>query len=111
MIDVGTLPAWAALSVAFFVVFGAVLTLIGSVGLLRLATFYQRMHAPTLGTSLGSAGILIGSIIFFSFQGTRPVVHEILLMIFVTVTTPVSFILLMKATRSRPTTKQPEQPD
>ena len=108
MTDAGDLPTWASLSVAFFVVLGAVFTLIGSAGLLRLPTFYQRLHAPTLGTTLGSAGILIGSIIFFSVQGTRPVVHEILIMVFITVTTPVSFILLIRATRSRPTDKQPK---
>jgi multicomponent K+:H+ antiporter subunit G len=94
------LPAWAALLTALFVIVGAGLTLIGSVGLLRLPTFYQRMHAPTLGTTLGTGGILIGSMIFFS-AGTRPVLHEILIAAFVTVTTPVTYILLIRATRHR----------
>ena len=101
MINQLDLPAWAALLTALFVVAGAVLTLIGSVGLLRLKTFYQRTHAPTLGTTLGTGAILIGSMIFFTAAGARPVLHEILIAIFVTVTTPVSFILLIKATSQR----------
>jgi len=106
MTDAVDFPLLTALSVAFFVVAGAVLTLVGSVGLLRLPTFYQRLHAPTLGTTLGSAAIIIASIIFFSVQGTRPVVHELLVMAFITITAPISFILLVKSTRSRPRDKQ-----
>ena len=56
----GELPAWAALLTALFVIAGASLTLIGSLGLLRLGNFFQRVHAPTLGTTLGAGGILIG---------------------------------------------------
>ncbi len=95
------LPAWAALLTALCVTVGSSLTLVGSLGLLRLTTFYRRLHAPTLGTTLGTGAILIGSMIFFSALGTRPVLHEILIAVFVTVTTPVSFILLLRATRHR----------
>lgn len=95
------LPAWAALLTALFVIAGASLALIGSLGLLRLEAFYQRLHAPTLGTTLGTGAILVGSMIFFSVLGARPVLHEVLIAVFVTVTTPVSFILLLKATRRR----------
>ena len=62
----GDLPAWAALLTAVLVLVGAAVTLIGSLGLLRLATFYARVHAPTLGTTLGMACILAGSALFFS---------------------------------------------
>lgn len=108
------LPAWAALLTALFVVVGASLTLVGSLGLLRLETFYERLHAPTLGTTLGTGAILIGSMVFFSVLGTRPVLHEILIAVFVTVTSPVSFILLLRATRHRGTEQNsppaPEEP-
>ena len=43
------LPLWAALLVSFFVLLGAGLTLIGAIGLVRLKTFYDRIHAPSLG--------------------------------------------------------------
>lgn len=110
MTDGIDLPAWAAILTALFVVAGAGLTLIGSLGLLRLGSFYQRLHAPTLGTTLGTGGILIGSMIFFSALGTRPVLHEILIAVFVTVTTPVTFILLVRATQQRSTDPTPPSP-
>ena len=42
------LPLWAAILVSFFLLVGAGLTLIGSIGFLRFRTFYERLHAPTL---------------------------------------------------------------
>lgn len=95
------LPAWAAIAVAFFLVIGAGLTLIGTIGFVRLPTFYERIHAPTLGTSWGTGGIVMASMIFFTVLSTRPVVHEILIGIFVTVTTPVTLMLLARATLHR----------
>lgn len=92
-----SLPPWVALLVAFFVLLGATITLIGSLGLLRLSVFYDRVHAPTLGTTLGMGFILIASIICFSVLQTRFVLHEILIAVFVMMTTPVTLILLVRA--------------
>ena len=97
MTDMTDLPAWAALLVAFLVLLGAGLTLIGVVGLLRLRSFYERVHAPTLGTSFGTISILAASMIFFSMLETRVVLHEILIGVFITVTTPVTLMLLARA--------------
>lgn len=91
------LPTWAALLVAFFLVVGSSLTLIGAIGFLRLKSFYERMHAPTLGTTWGAGGILIASIICFSVLESRPVLHELLITVFVIVTTPVTLMLLARA--------------
>ena len=76
---------------------GAAITLIGSLGLLRLRSFYERVHAPTLGTTLGTGCIVIASMIYFSVLQTRPVLHEILIVVFVTVTTPVTLMILVRA--------------
>ena len=91
------LPPFVALATAVFVVLGASLALIGSVGLLRLKSFYERVHAPTLGTTLGIGFVLIASIVMFSALEQRPVLHEILIAIFTIVTTPVTFVLLVRA--------------
>jgi multicomponent K+:H+ antiporter subunit G len=96
MIDAPDLPMWAAFLTAFFVLFGAAVSLIGALGLLRLGTFYERMHAPTLGTTIGAASILIASMLCFSVLQRRIVIHEILILLFVTVTTPVTLILLAR---------------
>jgi len=95
------LPLWAAILTSILLVLGSGLALIGSIGLLRFKTFYERIHAPTLGTTLGLFSILAASMIYFSVGQTRPVVHEILIGIFVTTTTPVTFMFLVQATLYR----------
>lgn len=101
MTHLDTLPAWAAIPAAIFLVIGAGLALIGSYGLVRLPSFYERIHAPTLGTSWGTAGIVLASIIIFSVGEGRPVVHELLIGFFVSVTTPVTLMLLGRAALNR----------
>lgn len=91
------LPAWAALAVALLLLLGAGLAFTGSVGLLRLSTFYERVHAPTLGTTLGIGCVLVASMLFFSLLQTRLVLHEILIAVLVVVTTPVTLMLLARA--------------
>ena len=107
------LPPLVALATAVLVVLGAALALIGSIGLLRLKSFYDRVHAPTLGTTLGIGFVLIASMVMFSALQHRPVLHEILIAIFTIITTPATFVLLVRAAIHRdsaegndPTTKK-----
>lgn len=95
------IPIWAAVAIAFFLLFGAVLALIGAIGFLRLPNFYERLHPPTLSTSWGTGGIMTASILFFSIAGGRLVAHEILIGLFITITTPVTFMLLARAALHR----------
>jgi multicomponent K+:H+ antiporter subunit G len=86
---------------ATLLVAGAAITLIGALGLVRLRSFYQRVHPPTLGTTLGVTCVALASMIYFSALGTRPILHEILILIFVTVTTPITLTILVRAARFR----------
>ena len=95
------LPVWVAIIVAALVLLGAGLTLTGLIGFVRLRTFYDRIHAPTLGTSWGTASIVLASMILFSTLQSRLVIHELLIGILVTVTTPVTLMLLGRATLYR----------
>lgn len=97
MTQAAEIPAWAALLTALLLLAGASLALIGSLGLLRLEDFYARVHAPTLGTTLGLGCILVASMLYFSVLQTRPVLHELLIAGFVTITTPISLMLLARA--------------
>jgi multicomponent K+:H+ antiporter subunit G len=97
MTHAADLPAWAALLTALLLLLGAGLALTGSLGLLRLRSFYERVHAPTLGTTLGIGCVLIASMIFFSALQARPVLHELLIAAFMVVTTPVTLMLLARA--------------
>ena len=97
MTHLAALPAWAAMLVAVLLLIGAGLALIGSLGLLRLGSFYERVHAPTLGATLGIGLVLLASMLCFSVLQSRPVLHELLITAFMVVTTPITFILLARA--------------
>lgn len=97
MTHLAAVPLWAAIPAALLLLVGAGLTLVGTIGLVRLPTFYERIHAPTLGVSWGTAGVVLASVIVFSAIEGRPVLHELLIGLFVTVTTPVALMLLGRA--------------
>lgn len=97
MNTVAQLPFWLSLLTALLVLLGATLALVGSLGLLRFKSFYERVHAPTLGATLGTGCVVIASMIFFSVLRTRPVIYEVLIAVFLTVTTPVTLMLLVRA--------------
>jgi multicomponent K+:H+ antiporter subunit G len=97
MIEVAEISAPWAILTATFLIAGAALALIGSLGLLRLQSFYQRVHAPTLGTTLATGCIAVASMVYHSALGSRPVLHELLIVIFITATTPISLMILVRA--------------
>lgn len=101
MTSLPPLPLWADIAASLLLLGGAALTLAGTVGLVRFETFYERVHAPTLGATLGLVCILLASMLFFSLAHTRPVVHEILIGVFITVTTPVTLMMLVRAALHR----------
>jgi multicomponent K+:H+ antiporter subunit G len=89
------------LATSLLVLAGALLAFVGSIGLLRLKSFYERVHPPTMGTTLGTGLVLIGSMLFFTALEARPVLHEILIGVFMTLTTPVTYMLLVRAALHR----------
>ena len=101
MNEVTDAPSLAMILTATLLIAGAAVTLVGSFGLLRLRGFYQRVHAPTLGTTLGTIFITTASMIYFSALGTRPVLHELLVIVFVITTTPITLMVLVRAARFR----------
>ena len=86
---------------ASLVLAGALVACLGSFGLLRLRTFYERVHPPTMGTTLGTALVLAGSMLHFTALGSRPVIHEILIGAMTIVTTPVTYMWLVRAALRR----------
>jgi multicomponent K+:H+ antiporter subunit G len=92
-----SLPVWAALPAALLLILGGLFTAIGSLGLVRLGNFFQRMHAPSMGNTLGTGCVLIASVLVSTGLANRPVVHEILITIFIVITAPMTAMLLMRA--------------
>jgi len=86
---------------AVLVLAGALLAFIGSLGLLRMKTFFERVHPPTMGTTLGTAFVLAGSMLYFTALESRLVLHEILIGVFMLLSTPVTYVLLGRAALRR----------
>jgi multicomponent K+:H+ antiporter subunit G len=95
------LPLLVAIPVALLLLLGAALTLTGSIGMLRLPSFYERLHAPTIGTSWGMGCILLASMLFFSVQDGRLALHEVVIGILLIVTTPITLMLVGRAALHR----------
>jgi multicomponent K+:H+ antiporter subunit G len=100
-VSAADLPDWAAWLVAVLAIVGAGFSLVGVLGLVRLRTFYERVHAPALGATLGMALIVTASILYGSLSEGRPVLRDLLIGVFLTVTTPVTLILLGRAAAYR----------
>jgi len=97
MSGIAQLPAWAALAVALLLVLGASIVLIGALGLLRLRTFYQRIHGPALTVTLGTGCLLLASMLYFTVAQSRPVIHELIIAVFILMTAPVVSMTIMRA--------------
>lgn len=105
------LPLWASVPAALLLVLGGCIALIGCLGLLRLPHFYQRIHGPAITITMGTGCILIASMILFSALEIRPVVHEVLIILFVLMSAPIVSMLIMRAAVHRELRKpQPEEP-
>jgi len=89
----------AEIVVSAFVLLGTFFTLVGSIGLARLPDFFTRLHGPSKATTLGVGGLLIASILYFSFAEAGPSLNELLITIFLMVTAPVSAQMLSQAAR------------
>lgn len=102
------LPVWIAVLIVVLALTGAGLSMLGALGLIKLTSFYDRVHAPTLGATLGMALILLASWIYFAASGVRLIPSELLIGLFLTVTTPVTLILLARAALFRDRTEKSE---
>jgi multicomponent K+:H+ antiporter subunit G len=104
------LPLWAEILTALFAVVGAAFAAIGSFGLVRIPTFFRRIHAPTLGATLGVWCITLATIVYFSVQGRSLFLHALLIALFVALTAPVTTIFLMRAALFRERQKKGDVP-
>ncbi|MDO9403910.1 MAG: monovalent cation/H(+) antiporter subunit G [Polaromonas sp.] len=106
----GALPLWAEIITAVFAVLGAAFAAVGSFGLVRMPTFFSRIHTPTLGATAGVWCVTLATIVYFSVQGFNLFLHAILITVFVAVTAPITTIFLMRAALFRERQKGGEVP-
>ena len=111
-----TLPLWIEIIVAILLLASAVLTLGASWGLVRMRTFVQRMHPPALAYVGASWCVTFASIVYFSAQNEGPQLHVWLIIILLSITVPITTVLLSRAAlfrhrvAGRPDVPPPLQP-
>lgn len=91
------LPFWAELLTAALLLSSSLLALTGALGLWRMKDFFQRMHPPALASTLGAWCVALASIVYFSVLKEGPVLHAWLIPILLSITMPVTTLLLARA--------------
>jgi multicomponent K+:H+ antiporter subunit G len=87
----------AELVISLLLVIAGVFGLIGSLGLLKLRQPMQRLHAPTKATTVGVGAALLASILYAAMVLDKPSWQEVLIMVFLFITSPITANFLSKA--------------
>ena len=82
--------------VALLLVFSGIVVLSAALGLLRLQDFFLRMHAPSLLYTTGTWSVTLASILHFSTT-TGLALHSWLIIVLLSITAPVTTLLLARA--------------
>jgi multicomponent K+:H+ antiporter subunit G len=90
------MPAVSDIIISVMLIIGGSFALIGSFGLLKLRHTMQRLHAPTKGTTVGAGAVLIASSVNFWFSHGQFSLQEILIVLFLFVTAPLTALFLSK---------------
>ena len=88
---------WTEAVVAVLLVASGVVVLVAALGLLRLPDFFLRMHAPALASTLAAWSVTLASIVHFSSRGGGLALHSWLIIIVLSITAPVTTIVLARA--------------
>ena len=90
-------PLWAEILVSLLLLASAVFTLAAAIGLVRLQSFFQRMHPPALIYTGAAWCVTLASITYFSAQGHALVLHVWIIIILLSITVPIATVLLARA--------------
>ncbi len=89
-------PLWAEVVVGALLVLSGVFVVISALGFLRLPDFFLRMHPPALAYTFGSWCVTLGGILYFSMGNSRAALHPWLIIILLSITVPVTTLLLAR---------------
>src|SRR5688572_12782503 len=91
------MPPLSELLVALLLLGSGLVVLTAAFGLHRLPDFFTRMHAPPLASTLGAWIVALASIIHFSVRAGELRLHVWLLIIVLSISAPVTTIVLARA--------------
>jgi multicomponent K+:H+ antiporter subunit G len=83
--------------VAVLLLASGIVVLVAALGLWWLADFFTRMHAPALASTLAAWLVTLASVVFFSSRGGGLSLHVWLIIIVLSITAPVTTIVLARA--------------
>lgn len=83
--------------VAFMLLMSGVVVFLAGLGLWRLPDFFLRMHSPALASTLGAWIVTLASILYFSARTDTAALHVWLTIIILSITAPVTTIVLARA--------------
>jgi len=92
-----TANAMIEILVIVLILSGTVLSLLSSLGFLRLPDVYTRSHAATKSTTLGILCILLGTFLYFLLQHHMVSIRLLLGIVFVFLTAPVAGHLVIRS--------------
>jgi len=105
-----TLEIIATFAITFWLLIGAIFSLVGAIGLLKFNDSMIRLHAPTKVGTVGIGALLLSSMIH-SYTFGEGSMHEVLIMAFLFVTAPISAIFIAKVNiHHRSCVKPPSPP-
>jgi len=90
-------PQWVEIAVSALLLMSGGLSLVAALGLARLEDFFQRMHPPALAYTWGTWCVALASIVYFSASEGRLTLHVWAIVVLLSITMPVTTILLARA--------------
>jgi multicomponent K+:H+ antiporter subunit G len=91
------MPPPSELLVAVLLLCSGAVVLIAALGLHRLPNFFARMHAPAVASTLGTWIVALASVIHFSVRAGELRLHVWLIIIVLSISAPVTTIVLARA--------------
>jgi multicomponent K+:H+ antiporter subunit G len=92
----GAVPFWVEVTVAALLILSGVFVVISAFGFLRLQDFFLRMHPPALAYTFGSWCVTLAGVLYFSMLQGRLVLHPWLIIILLSISVPVTTLLLAR---------------
>jgi multicomponent K+:H+ antiporter subunit G len=94
---VSAISPWVEVVVSLLLVASGVLSLIAAVGIVRMPTFFDRLHPPALANTLGAWCVALASIVYFTALEGRLSLQAWLVNLLLAITAPITTVLLARA--------------
>ena len=100
-----SIPLWAEVIVAILLLVSAVFALTSAWGVVRMDSYFLRMHPPALVYTGATWSVCLASIIYFSLQTETLQLRAWVIMILLAITVPITTVLLSRAALFRARTQ------